>query len=107
MVIKRSEIYLVRLDPTQGHEIQKTRPCLIVSPDEVNRHLRTAIVAPLTSSGRERVTRIPCQFEDKQGWVVLDQIRAVDKTRLVKRLGAIDEETNRRVLETLVEMFTP
>lgn len=107
MVIRPSEVYLVRLDPTEGHEIQRARPCLVVSPDEINKNLRTAIIAPLTSSGRDCVTRIQCQFQGKQGWVVLDQIRAVDQTRLVKRLGAIDKPTNQRVLETLVEMFTP
>ena len=101
------DVYLVRLDPTEGHEIQKTRPCLVVSPGEMNRHIATVIAAPMTTRGRAYPSRVPVTFQGKQGLVVLDQIRTVDKVRLVTRLGRIDAPTGRRVLETLVEMFTP
>ena len=107
MVISRSEVYLVNLDPTVGSEIQKTRPCLVVSPDEMNHFVRTVIVAPLTSKGRLYPTRVPCRFQGTEGLVVLDQIRTVDSVRLVKRLGTIDPETMTAVLETLQEMFSP
>jgi mRNA interferase MazF len=105
MVIKRFEVYLVNLDPTVGSEIKKTRPCVIVSPDEMNRHIATVIVAPMTTKGRPYPTRVSCEFEDKASQVVLDQLRTVDKKRLVKRLGEIDSETQRKVLAILVEMF--
>jgi mRNA interferase MazF len=96
---------MVNLDPTIGHEIKKTRPCLIISPDEMNRHIRTAMVAPMTTAGREYPTRIDTSFKDKKGQIVLDQIRTVDKKRLVKVLGKIDDQTAGRVLETLTAMF--
>lgn len=105
MAVARSEVYLVNLDPTIGSEIQKTRPCLVVSPDEMNRHIRTVIVAPLTSGGRLYPTRVQCRFDNRQGLVVLDQIRTVDQSRLVKRLGRIDPETMADVLRMLAEMF--
>lgn len=106
VVIKRFEVYLVNLDPTIGREIKKTRPCLIVSPDEINRHIGTVIVAPMTTKGRNYPTRIDCQFEGKSGQVVLDQLRTVDKKRLVKQLGHIDKKTQTKVLATLAEMFS-
>ncbi len=105
MVIKRFEVYLVNLDPTIGSEIQKTRPCLVISPNDMNRHIATVIVAPMTTKGRDYPTRIPCQFEGKEGHVVLDQLRTVDKTRLVKKLGQVDEQTQHAVLVILAEMF--
>ena len=105
MVVKRFEIYLVNLDPTLGSEIQKTRPCLIISPDEMNDHIATVIVAQMTTKGRDYPTRVNCQFEGKEGQVVLDQIRTVDKIRLVKRLGKINASTQREVLVILMETF--
>lgn len=105
MVAKRFEVYLVNLDPTIGREIKKTRPCLIISPDEMNRHIATVIVAPMTTKGRSYPTRIPCEFQEKQGQIVLDQIRTVDRSRLVKKLGQIDSATQKAVLALLAEMF--
>jgi len=105
MVVKRFEVYLVNLDPTVGSEIKKTRPCLIISPDEMNRHIATAIIAPMTTKGRNYPTRVSCKFEGKRGQVVLDQLRTVDKKRLVKRLGRIDKKTQQKVLSTLAEIF--
>ena len=107
MVAVRFEVYLVRLDPAQGHEIQKTRPCVIISPDEMNRHIGTVIVAPMTTKGRPYPTRIPVRFQRKSGQVVLDQIRTIDKTRLVRRLGKISDRATREVLTVLGEMFVP
>lgn len=106
-VVKRFEIYLVNLNPTIGVEIQKRRPCLIISPDEMNRNVKTAIIAPMTTKVRGLPTRIACQFEGKSGFIVLDQIRAVDKIRLIKKLSEIDEETRLAVLEKLQEIFAP
>lgn len=102
---RRFDIVLVNLDPTVGSEIQKTRPCLIVSPDEMNRHLRTVIVAPMTTGGQAYPSREPIRFQRKQGHVALDQVRAVDRDRLVKRLGAADKLTAAAVAAKLVEMF--
>ncbi len=107
MVIKRFEVYLVRLDPTVGSEIQKTRPCLVISPDEMNRFVSTIIVAPMTTKSSPYPTRVPLRFKGKRGHVVLDQIRTVDKARLVKRLGSIDAQTQSAVLSLLNEMFSP
>ena len=107
MVVKRFDVYLVALDPAVGSEIQKTRPCLVVSPDEMNRHIATVIVAPMTTKGQPYPSRVPCQFEGKDGQVVLDQLRTVDKSRLVKHLGGIDAETQTGVLNTLAKMFAP
>ena len=103
----RFEIWLVRLDPSFGSEIQKTRPCVIVSPDQMNRHAATAIVAPMTTKGRNYPTRIPLTFRRKKGQVVLDQIRTVDKARLVKNLGKLDPQTAEKVLAVLGKMFAP
>ncbi len=105
MVVKRFEVYLVNLDPTVGAEIQKTRPCLVISPDEMNRHIRTVIVAPMTTKGRLYPTRVSCEFAGKEGQVVLDQLRTVDKTRLVKQLGQVDKLTQQKILQVLTEMF--
>lgn len=105
VVAKRFEVYLVNLDPTLGSEIQKTRPCLIISPDEMNDHINTVIVAPMTTRGRDYPTRVNCQFEGKEGQIILDQIRTVDKIRLVKRLGKITTKTQKEVLARLMEMF--
>ncbi len=106
-MISRFEVYLCALDPTVGREIRKTRPCLIVSPDEMNHHIRTAIVAPMTTKGRSYPTRVPCRFGGKSGQVVLDQIRTVDQSRLVRKLGRIDSRTSRIVSDILQEMFAP
>lgn len=105
MAVERFEVYLVTLDPMIGVEIRKTRPCLVISPDELNRHLRTAIVAPMTTKSRAYPTRLACRFEQKDAYVVLDQIRTVDQQRLLKRLGTIDLETQRAVLAALAALF--
>ena len=105
MVVKRFEVYLVNLDPTIGSEIQKTRPCLIISPDEMNSYIATVIVAPMTTKGRDYPSRVNCQFEGKDGQIVLDQIRTVDKSRLLKKLGKINDATQNEVLAVLLEMF--
>lgn len=107
MVVSRFEVYRVRLDPTQGREIRKTRPCLIISPDEMNRHISTVIVAPMTTKGHEYPTRVAVRFRGKSGRIVLDQIRTVDTSRLVRRLGRIDAATARKTLAVLAEMFAP
>ena len=98
-------MYLVNLDPTVGAEIQKARPCLIISPDEMNRHIRTVIVAPMTTRIRGYPTRVPCRFQGKQGQIVLDQIRTIDRSRLARTLGRIDQETQQEVLAVLQQMF--
>jgi mRNA interferase MazF len=106
MEVKRFEVYLVNLDPTVAHEIKKSRPCLVISPDEMNRYISTVIVAPMTTKGRNYPTRVPCTFQGKEGQVVIDQIRTVDKTRLIKRLGKIDLETQADVFFVLSELFS-
>ena len=105
--IRRFDVFLVALDPTEGSEIQKTRPCLVVSPDELNDHLATVIVAPMSARGRPYPSRVPCTFEGKSGQVVLDQLRTVDQRRLVRRLGRIDPATEQAVLAALAELFAP
>ena len=107
MVASRFDVFLVRLDPTEGREIRKTRPCLIISPDEMNQHIDTVIVAPMTTKGRPYPTRVPVRFKGKPGQIVLDKIRTVDKSRLVKRLGKIDEATRAHILTLLAELFAP
>src|SRR5436190_16992923 len=107
MAINRFEVYLINLDPTVGSEIKKTRPCLVVSPDEINHNIRTVIVAPLTTKGQPYPTRVPCRFKGKDGQIVLDQIRAVDRVRLVKKLGRLDATTSATVLDVLQELFAP
>ncbi len=104
-MVERFDIFLVMLDPTVGSEIQKTRPCLVISPDEMNSNLATVIIAPMTTSGKKYPSRIPVSFDGKDGFVVLDQIRAVSKDRLVKKLGTIDIDTGKDVLMALSEMF--
>ena len=103
--VQRFEVYLVNLDPTQGSEIRKTRPCLVISPDEMNRHIRTVIVAPMTTRGRSYPTRIDCVFQKTSGQIVLDQIRTIDKSRLVKKLGSISKAARVKVTEGLLELF--
>ncbi len=103
--ISRGDVHLVRLDPTLGSEIRKTRPCLVVSPDELNQHLRSAIVAPMTTGGHAYPWRIGCRFRSRTGFVALDQLRTVDSERLVKRLGRLSSATTTEVLEALQEMF--
>jgi mRNA interferase MazF len=105
MVINRFEVYLISLDPTIGSEIQKTRPCLVLSPDELSRHIRTVIVAPIKTKGQPYPTRVSCRFQGKDGQIVLDQIRTVDRARLIKKLGRLDSRTAARVLEVLQELF--
>lgn len=107
MVIKRFDVYLINLDPTVGSEIRKVRPCLVISPDEMNQHIATVIVAPMTTKGRNYPTRVFCTFQGKDGQVVLDQIRTIDKSRLVQKLGKIDKLTQNEVLTLLAEMFAP
>ena len=105
MVVKRFDVFLVNLDPTIGSEIQKTRPCVIVSPDEMNRNISTVIIAPMTTKGRIYPTRVFCRFQGKDGQIVIDQIRTVDKSRLVKKIGQISQDEQREVLNILAEMF--
>ena len=105
--MKRFEVYLVNLDPTQGREIKKTRPATIISPNEMNDHISTVIIAPMTTKGRDYPTRISCTFQGKHGQIILDQIRTVDKSRLVKRIGRIDNSTAEKVLGILQDMFLP
>lgn len=105
MVVKRFEVYLVNLDPTIGSEIKKTRPCLVLSPDVMNKYIATVIIAPMTTKGRPYPTRVECTFQDKDGQIVLDQLRTVDKVRLVRKLGRIDEQTQAEVLTVLAELF--
>jgi len=105
-LVKRGDIWLVALDPTLGSEIKKTRPCVVVSPAEMHDYLRTAIVAPMTSGSRPAPFRVPVQFAGKRGLILLDQVRTLDKVRLVKRLGAIGNTTLTRTLRTLQEVFS-
>jgi mRNA interferase MazF len=107
MVIERFGIFLVRLDPTAGAETAKTRPCVVVSPDELNRSVATVIIAPMTSARRGWPTRIEINFQGRPGEIALDPVRAVDKIRLVKRLGKLDSATASAVLDTLGELFAP
>ena len=105
--VSRGDVFLVAMNPTRGQEIQKTRPCVVVSPDELNAHMGTFIVAQLTSGGRRYPFRIPCSFDGKDGHVVPDQLCTVDRERLVKRLGVLPEATLLQVLGVLQEMFAP
>lgn len=105
--VRRGDVFLVSLDPARGGEVQKTRPCVVVSPDELNSYLRTFIVAPLTTGGHPYPFRIPCRFGGRAGYVVIDQIRTVDRERLVRRLGKVSPSTLGRILAILQEMFTP
>lgn len=105
MVVRRFDVLLVALDPVLGSEIKKTRPCLVVSPDEMNRHLNTVIVAPLTTKGRDYPSRVGCTFQGKAGKIVLDQLRTIDRGRIVSRLGAVSTATGKKVSGVLQEMF--
>jgi mRNA interferase MazF len=105
VVVKRFDVFLVNLDLTIGSEIKKTRPCVIVSPEEMNRNIATVIIAPMTTKGKAYPTRVVCQFQGKDGQIILDQIRTIDKTRLVKKLGQISQDEQKLVLDTLAEMF--
>ncbi|GGE19265.1 mRNA interferase PemK [Aureimonas endophytica] len=104
-MVKRGEVWLATLDPTVGSEIQKTRPCLVVSPSEINEHLRTVIAAPMTAGSRPAAFRIAVSFAGTDGLILLDQCRALDKRRLVKRLGTVPAETLSEVLRTLREFY--
>ena len=103
--IARGDVHLIRLDPTLGSEIRKTRPCVVVSPNELNQHLGTVIVAPMTTGGQAYPWRIACRFQNRSGFVALDQLRTVDRERLVKRLGRLSSATTTEVLDTLQELF--
>ena len=103
--VRRYDVNLVTLDPARGSEIRKTRPCVVVSPDEMNRHIRTVIVAPMTSARRDYPTRIDVTFRNREGQVALDQIRTVDRSRLVRNLGQLPEDQARAIADTLQRMF--
>ncbi len=103
-IIQRFDIWLVQLDPTRGSEIKKNRPCIVISPDEMS-PLKTAIIAPMTSKGFSYPSRIPCIFQDKKGLVLLDQMRAVDKTGLIQKLGVISKKTQLKIANCLQELF--
>jgi mRNA interferase MazF len=105
VVVTRFDIFLINLDPTAGSEIKKARPCLIISPDEMNRFIKTVIIAPMTTAGKDYPTRVTCKFKDKVGQIVLDQIRTIDKTRLIKKLGTIDPNTQVEVITVLQKLF--
>jgi mRNA interferase MazF len=105
MIANRFDVYLINLDPAVGSEIQKTRPCLIISPDEMNRHIRTVIVTPLITAGKDYPTRVICKFKKKKGQIVLDQIRTIDKTRLIKKLGTVGPDTQLEIISVLQQLF--
>ncbi len=107
MEVRRFDVFLVNLDPTVGSKIRKSRPCVVVSPDEMNRYVRTMVVAPLTTSSRPYPSRVDVRFAGKDGQVVVDQLRTTDKTRLAKRLGVLDPDEAASVLEVLKEFFAP
>ena len=105
MVVNRFDIFLVSLDPTVGSEIKKTRPCLVISPDEINRNIRTVLIAPMTTANKDYPTRVSCTFRKKHGQIALDQIRTIDKARLVKKLGTIDSNDRLEVISVLQRLF--
>ena len=105
MVANRFDVYMVNLDPTIGFEIKKPRPCLIISPDEMNHNIRTVIIAPMTSAQKDYPTRVPCTFRKKKGQIVLDQIRTIDRVRLIKKLGTIDSKAQLDVISVLQKLF--
>lgn len=105
MVIRQYDVFLISLDPAIGYEIKKSRPCVILSPEEMNRHISTVIITPMTSQSHPYPTRVPVKFGGKNGWVVLDQIRTVDKKRLIKKLGKIDHNTINSIKSTIKEML--
>ena len=104
-MVKRFEVWLVNLDPTLGSEVKKTRPCMVVSPNVTNKYLKTVTIVPLTSTMKDYPTRVNCVFNDKNGQLVIDQIRSIDKRRLLKRLGTMDETTCQKTSDAIVEMF--
>ncbi len=104
-MVSRFEIYYVNLDPTVGSEIKKNRPCVIISPDEMNRHIKTVIIAPLTKVLRNYPSRVSCKVDGKQGQIVLDQIRTIDKSRLTKKIDTLTKATQKKVFNVLREMF--
>jgi mRNA interferase MazF len=106
-LVARGAVHLVALDPTKGSEIRRTRACVIVSPDDLNRHLHTVIVAPMTTGGHAYPWRVPCRFQRRTGFVAIDQVRTIDTERLIKRLGVLDATTVSAVLSVLQEMFAP
>ena len=105
-MVKRFDVYLVNLDSKVGHEIKKSRPCLVISPDELNRNISTVIVAPMTTRGRNYPTRVSCSFNDKKGQILLEQMRAVDKIRLIKRLGKVGSFVQAQVFSVLSDLFS-
>ncbi len=105
MEVNRFDVYLINLDPTKGHEIKKIRPCTVISPNEMNHYISTVIVAPMTSRGRNYPSRVSCTFKGTKGQVVLDQIRTVDKARLLKKLGTLSKTVQQKTLAVLQEMF--
>ena len=105
MVIKQYEVYLISLGPTIGHEIKKVRPCVIISPDEMNKNISTIIIAPMTTQSHFYPTRIPLKFTGKEAWIVLDQLRTVDRKRLIEKLGKIDQKTINQVKSIIKEML--
>jgi mRNA interferase MazF len=105
VVIRQFDVFLIDLDPTVGHEIQKRRPALLISPDEMNNDLETVLIAPMTTKSHPFPWRVPIEFDGKKGWVVLDQIRSVDRLRLVKRLGRVEKKVSDKVRDVLLEMF--
>ena len=104
--VRRGDVFLIALDPTIGHEIKKTRPCVVLSPDELNRHLSTVLVAPMTTGGHPYPFRVACRFQKRDGFVVLDQMRAVDGHRLVRKLGRLSSQATTSSLSILREMFS-
>lgn len=106
MVVNRFDVCLVNLDPTIGSAIKKTRPCAVISPDEMNHNIRTIIVAPMTTAGKDYPTRVRCMFKRKKGQIVLDQIRTIDKNRIIKKLGAVDTKTQLQVISVLQQLFS-
>jgi len=105
VTFKRFDILLVSFDPSQGSEIKKTRPCVVISPDEMNKHIKTLIIAPMTSRIKDYPTHIPITFKEKEGRIILSQIRTIDQSRIIKKLGALNNKTASLVLDTLREMF--
>lgn len=105
MVVSQYDIFLISLDPTIGHEIKKSRPCVIISPDEMNKYISTVIIAPMTSKSHSYPTRVPIEFMGKNGWIVLDQLRTVDKKRLIKKFGRLDQKTTDKIKSVIKEML--
>jgi len=105
LVINQYEVFLIELDPTKGHEIQKTRPCLVISPNEMNHNISTCIIAPMTTKSHDFPSRVKVEFKGKNGWIVLDQIRTIDRVRMIKKLGKIEKDVINKVKNTLQEML--